>query len=170
VRPQLVSLIIHPEFRLHLLHSFLCSQLRLQGLAFLARLIHVAQIDNQWSSGVVTIRVRSSVRSLCHHRWDLHQSTYLYLSKDREPTPHQVGVKFQVAHEVLSCAFSLVYYLSYRDPPKSPKIYTFHYPITFWAFANLIFKLVLLTSCPSQSHIAGLGRILDLVWVLHLVI
>jgi hypothetical protein len=80
------------------------------------------------------------------------------------------GVRFQVAHEVLSCVFSLVYCLSYWDPSKSPKNYTFRYPITFWAFVNLIFRLVLLSSCPSQSHIVGLGRVLDLFWVLHLVI
>jgi hypothetical protein len=72
------------------------------------------------------------------------------------------GVRFQVAHEVLSCVFSLVYYLSYRDPSKSPKNYTFRYPMTFQAFVNLIFRLVLLSSCPSQSHIVGLGRVLDL--------
>jgi hypothetical protein len=31
VIPQLVSLIIHPELRLHLLHSYLCSRLCFQG-------------------------------------------------------------------------------------------------------------------------------------------
>jgi hypothetical protein len=41
VIPQVVSLIIHPQFRLHLLYSYLCSRLRLQGLAFLARSIYV---------------------------------------------------------------------------------------------------------------------------------
>jgi hypothetical protein len=44
---------------------------------------------------------------------------------------NQSGVRFQVAREVVSCVFSLVYCLSYRDPPKSPKIYTFRCPITF---------------------------------------
>jgi hypothetical protein len=42
--------------------------------------------------GVVTARVRSSVRSLR----DLHQSTYLYLSNDRDPTSHQVVSDFRV--------------------------------------------------------------------------
>jgi hypothetical protein len=37
----------------------------------------------------VIARLRSSVRSLLYQRRDLHQSTYLYLSKDREPTSHQ---------------------------------------------------------------------------------
>jgi hypothetical protein len=73
------------------------------------------------------------------------------------------GIRFQVAHEVLLCDFSLVYYLSYRDISKSPKIYSFRCPIPLSAFTNLIFRLVLLSSCPSQSHIAGLGHILDLV-------
>jgi hypothetical protein len=57
VRLQLVSLIIHSQFRLYLLYSYLCSQLRLQVLAFLARSIRVAQIDNQRSIGVMTARV-----------------------------------------------------------------------------------------------------------------
>jgi hypothetical protein len=34
----------------------------------LVRSIRVAWIDNQWSSGVVTARVQSSVLSLCHQR------------------------------------------------------------------------------------------------------
>jgi hypothetical protein len=50
-----VSLIIHPQFRLHLLHSCLCSRLHLQGIAFMAWSIRV--IDNQRSGGVVTARV-----------------------------------------------------------------------------------------------------------------
>jgi hypothetical protein len=61
-----VSLIIHPQFRLHLLHSCLCSRLRLLGLAFLARSIRVTQIDNQRSSGVVTTMVQSSILSIRH--------------------------------------------------------------------------------------------------------
>jgi hypothetical protein len=61
----------------------------LQGLTFLVRSIGVAWIDNQWSSGVVTARVRRSIRGLHHQRRDLHQSTYLYLSEDRHSTPHQ---------------------------------------------------------------------------------
>jgi hypothetical protein len=61
----------------------------MQGLAFLARSIHVAQIENQRSSGVLTARVQNSVRSLRHQRQDLQQLTYLYLSEDLDPTPHQ---------------------------------------------------------------------------------
>jgi hypothetical protein len=84
------------------------------------------------------------------------------------PNLSSSGVRFQAAREVLSCAFNLVYCLSYWDPPKDPKIYTFWCPITFWAFANLIFRIVLLSLCPSQSHTTSLGHVLNLVWVLHL--
>jgi hypothetical protein len=71
--------------------SYLCSRLHLQGLAFLARSIHVAWIDNQQSGGVVTTRFQSFVQSLHHQCQDLQQSTYLYLVEDREPTPHHSG-------------------------------------------------------------------------------
>jgi hypothetical protein len=98
MRPQLVSLIIHPQFRLYLLHSCLCSRLRLEGRAFLVRSIHVARIDNQWSSGVVIARVQSSVWSLRHQHPDLHQSTYLYLSKDRDSTSHQGVYSIGIEH------------------------------------------------------------------------
>jgi hypothetical protein len=86
-----VSLIIHPQFRLYLLLSCLCSRLRLQGLAFLAMSIYVTHIDNQQSSGVVTTMAQSSIQSLHHQHRDLHQSTYLYLLKDRDPTSHHGG-------------------------------------------------------------------------------
>jgi hypothetical protein len=48
-----------------------------------------ARVGNQQSRGIVIARLRSSVRSLLHQHQDLHQSTYLYLIEDREPTPHQ---------------------------------------------------------------------------------
>jgi hypothetical protein len=48
-----------------------------------------ARVDNQQSRGVVNARLRSFVRSLLHQRRDLHQSTYLYLTEDREPTSHR---------------------------------------------------------------------------------
>jgi hypothetical protein len=66
----------------------LVFSIALQGLAFLVWSIHVTQIDKQWSSGVVTARVRSSVRNLPHQCQDLHQSTYLYLLEDRDLTSH----------------------------------------------------------------------------------
>jgi hypothetical protein len=67
-----VSLIIHSLFRLHLLHSCLCSRLCLQGLAFLARSIRVTRIDNQQSAVVLIAWVRSSIQSLRHQRQDLN--------------------------------------------------------------------------------------------------
>jgi hypothetical protein len=45
------------------------------------------------------------------------------------PNLSSSGVRFQVAYEVLSCAFSLVYYLSYHDPPKSLK--KIHFPLSY---------------------------------------
>jgi hypothetical protein len=96
VRLHLVSLIIHPQFRLHLLHSCLCSWLCLQGLAFLARSIYVAWIDNQRSNGVVTARVWHSARSPHHQHQNLHHLTYLYISEDQESTSHQVVSDFRL--------------------------------------------------------------------------
>jgi hypothetical protein len=48
-----------------------------------------ARVDNQQSHGVVIAMLQSSVQSLLHQRRDLHQSTYLYIVEDREPTSHQ---------------------------------------------------------------------------------
>jgi hypothetical protein len=53
-------------------------------------------VGNQRSRGVVIARLRSSVQSLLHHRRDLYQSTYLYLSEDQEPTSHQVVSDFKL--------------------------------------------------------------------------
>jgi hypothetical protein len=48
------------------------------------------RVGNQWSRGVVIAKLRSSVQSLLQQCRDLHQSTYFYLSKDQDPTSHQV--------------------------------------------------------------------------------
>jgi hypothetical protein len=49
-----------------------------------------AWVGNQQSSGVVTARVRTdAVRSISHQRRDLHQSTYPYLSEDRDSSYYQ---------------------------------------------------------------------------------
>jgi hypothetical protein len=48
-----------------------------------------ARVGNQRSRGVVIARLRLSIRNLLHQHRDLHQSTYLYLSEDLEPIPHQ---------------------------------------------------------------------------------
>jgi hypothetical protein len=47
-----------------------------------------ACVDNQQSHGVVIARLRLSIWSLLHQRRVVRQSTYLYLSEDREPTSH----------------------------------------------------------------------------------
>jgi hypothetical protein len=57
-------------------------------ISLLGRSICVAQIDNQQSGGVVTVRVQRSVRSHHHQRRDLHQPTYLYLLEDEDLTSH----------------------------------------------------------------------------------
>jgi hypothetical protein len=52
----------------------------------------------------VTARVPCSVQSLCHQYWDLHQSTYLYLLKDRDSTSHYVSRSSSLLpHKVLLC-------------------------------------------------------------------
>jgi hypothetical protein len=53
-----------------------------------------ARVGNQQSCGVVIARLQLSVRSLLHQCRDLHQSTYIYLTEDREPTSHQVVSDF----------------------------------------------------------------------------
>jgi hypothetical protein len=53
VRPQLVSLIIHPQYsRLCSFLFLLVSSIRRQGLAFVARSIAQSTVDNQRRSGV----------------------------------------------------------------------------------------------------------------------
>jgi hypothetical protein len=47
-------------------------------------------VDNKQSCDVVIARLRSSIHSLLHQHRDLHQSTYLYLSEDRELTSHHL--------------------------------------------------------------------------------
>jgi hypothetical protein len=61
-----------------------------------------ARVGNQQRCGVVIERLRSSVRSLLHHRRDPHQSTYLNLTEDQELTSHQVlGSNPQLSATVL---------------------------------------------------------------------
>jgi hypothetical protein len=62
-----------------------------------------ACVGNQWSHYVVIVGLRSSVRSLLHQRLDLYQSTYLYLTEDREPISHQdvMELKYDWNDEVI---------------------------------------------------------------------
>jgi hypothetical protein len=68
------------------------------------------RVGNHQSCGVVIARLRSSVQSHLHQHRDLHQSIYLYLSEDQEPTRHQLvsritgspfGGESQVGHVAL---------------------------------------------------------------------
>jgi hypothetical protein len=53
-----------------------------------------ARVGNQRSHGVVTARVRTdAVRRLHHQHRDLHQSTYLYLSEDRDSSYYQEPIQ-----------------------------------------------------------------------------
>jgi hypothetical protein len=67
-----------------------------------------ARVGHQRSRGVVIARLRSSVRSLLHQCQDLHQSTYLNLVEDREPTSHQVVSDFRLPVRYYRMSFSLV--------------------------------------------------------------
>jgi hypothetical protein len=54
-----------------------------------------AWVGNQQSRGVVTARVQTDVVwSLRHQRRDLYQSTYPYLSEDRDSSYYQVVLDF----------------------------------------------------------------------------
>jgi hypothetical protein len=88
-----------------------------------------AQIDNQWSHGVVTARVYCYVQSLDHQHRDLHQSTYMYLSKDRDSTSHQVvsDFRFPIRYYRVSSSFVTIFHTEIHQ--KNQKIYTFRRPI-----------------------------------------
>jgi hypothetical protein len=47
-----------------------------------------ARVGNQWSRGVVIVRLQSPIQGLLHQRQDLHQLTYLNFTEDWEPTSH----------------------------------------------------------------------------------
>jgi hypothetical protein len=51
----------------------------------------------------VTTRVQSSIFSLRRQRRDLHESTYLYLSEDEEPTFHEVVLDFRLLVSIIVC-------------------------------------------------------------------
>jgi hypothetical protein len=79
-----------------------------------------ARVDNQRSRGVVIARLRSSVWSLFHPRLDLHQSTFLYLAEDREPTSHQVVSDFRLSMRYYLVSFSLVSVFPYLESTEKP--------------------------------------------------
>jgi hypothetical protein len=65
-----------------------------------------ARVDNQWSRGVVTARVRpDAIRSLHHQRRDLHQSTYPIPLRRSGLILLSSGIRFWVSREVYLCVF-----------------------------------------------------------------
>jgi hypothetical protein len=67
-----------------------------------------AWVGNQRSRGVVTAWVRTdAVQSLCHQHRDLHQSTYPYLSEDRDSSYYQVVSDFGFPVRYTCVSFSL---------------------------------------------------------------
>jgi hypothetical protein len=67
-----------------------------------------AQVGNQRSRGVVTVRPRiDAIRSLHHQHQDLDQSTYLYLLEDRDSSYYQVVSDFGFPGRYTCVCFSL---------------------------------------------------------------
>jgi hypothetical protein len=114
-----------------------------------------AWAGNQRSRGVVTARVRTdAVQSLRHQRRDLHQSTYLYLSEDRDSSYYQVVSDFGFLVRYTCVSFSLFPVFILRSTEKAKKIHIFHCPITLRA-ANFV-SVTLLSLYPSWlSLVAG---------------
>jgi hypothetical protein len=67
-----------------------------------------AWVGNQRSHGVVAARVRTdAVRSLRYQRRDLHQSTYPYLSEERDSSYYQVVSDFGCPVRYTCVSFNL---------------------------------------------------------------
>jgi hypothetical protein len=82
-----------------------------------------ARVGNQRSRGVVTARVQTdAVRSLRHQRRDLHQSTYTYLSEDRDSSYYQVVSDFGFSMRYICVSFSLFPVFIPRSTEKGKKI------------------------------------------------
>jgi hypothetical protein len=114
-----------------------------------------ARVGNQRSHGVVTARVQIDVvRSLHHQHRDLHQSTYPYLSEDRDSSYYQVVSDFGFPVRYTYVSFSLFSVFIPRSTEKAKKNHIFHCPITHRA-TNFV-SVTLLSLCPSWlSLIAG---------------
>jgi hypothetical protein len=107
-----------------------------------------ARVGNQRSRGVVIAQVRTdAVQSLHRQRRDLSQSTYSYLSEDRDSSYYQVvsDVGFSMRYTCVS--FSLFPVFIPRSTEKGKKINIFRCPITLRA-TNFIL-VTLLSLCPS---------------------
>ena len=79
-----MRLIIHLQFSCFLSCSCLCSSLRRQGLAFLAR--SARYMSRLITRGVVVLRLQGSICVILHHN-----DSYLYLMEDRDPRSHLVA-------------------------------------------------------------------------------
>jgi hypothetical protein len=107
-----------------------------------------ARVGNQWSRGVVTTRVQTDVvQSLRHQCRDLHQSTYPYLSEDRDSSYYQVVSDFGFPVRYSCVSFSLFPVFISRSTEKAKKNHIFRCPITLRA-ANFV-SVTLLSLCPS---------------------
>jgi hypothetical protein len=79
-----------------------------------------AQVGNQWSRGVVTTWVQTDVvRSIHHQHRDLHQSTYPYLSEDRNSSYYQVVSDFGFPVRYTCVSFSLFTVFTPRSTEKA---------------------------------------------------
>jgi hypothetical protein len=81
-----------------------------------------ARVGNQRSRGVVTARVRTdTVRSLRHQCRDLPQSTYPYLSEDRDSSYYQVVSDFGFPVRYTCVSFNLFPVFIPRSTEKAKK-------------------------------------------------
>ena len=132
-----MRLIIHLQFGCSLSCSCLCSSLRRQGLALLAR--STGSVSRLITRGVVVLRLqglifRSEAGScviLCYN------DSYLYLTEDRDPRSHKVVIRAKVYRQVH--IYPLV--LSVSHSSHNPMPYSFFfYPTTFRAIAFAYFS------------------------------
>jgi hypothetical protein len=81
-----------------------------------------ARVGNQRSCGVLTARVQTdAVRSLHHQRRDLHQSTYPYISEDRDSAYYQVVSDFGFSLRYTCVSFNLFPVFKLRSTKKAKK-------------------------------------------------
>jgi hypothetical protein len=97
---------------------------------------------------VVTARVQTDVvQSLRHQHRDLYQSTYPYLSEDRDSSYYQVVSDFGFSVRYTCVSFSLFPAFIPRSTEKAKKIHIFRCPITLRT-SNFV-SVTLLSLCPS---------------------
>jgi hypothetical protein len=115
-----------------------------------------ARVGNKRSRGVLIAQVQTdAVQSLRHQRRDLHQSTYPYLSEDRDSSYYQVTSELGFPVRYTCVSFSLFPIFIPRSTEKTKiKIHIFRCPITLRA-ANFV-SVTLLSLYPLWlSLVAG---------------